>query len=74
MIEISEGPEGFKLATCEDGMTLRDYFAAHAPLTLEDALRGQTEITLKQALKRIAHLRYIYADGMLEAREQKTSL
>lgn len=63
------------------GMTLRDYFAAHAPQPSQEAIN--TEIRLDKArnpynephkprlrdqAEIIAHLRYEYADAMLAER------
>ena len=59
-------------------MSLRDYFAAHAPITLEDVLAvgGWRDATvLQEDVGRAAvfavwsGLRYEYADQMLEARK-----
>ena len=54
------------------GMTLRDYFAADAPISLEDAqndMYGQEGVTWEQVLTRLAQMRFAYADAMLCARE-----
>lgn len=42
----------------QDGMALRDYFAAHAPLGNEVSLED------------LCAFRYRYADAMMKAREQ----
>jgi len=44
-----------------DGMTLRDYFAGQALITLIDINNGENEAL-------IAHLSYCYADEMLKQR------
>lgn len=41
-----------------EGMSMRDYFAAHAPLQIDDARTWENE----------AELRYKYADAMLKER------
>lgn len=60
------------------GMTLRDYFAAHAPVTFAEALAACTGTmpalsdtdTRDFAWKVLASLRYEYADAMLLARKE----
>ena len=63
-----------------DGMSLRDYFAAHAP---EHSLQDLTNImeadqrsgSKRSPLEIVADLRYAYADAMIRARNsgnQKT--
>lgn len=44
-----------------EGMTLRDYFAVHAPIPLNDHRDWQQE----------AEIRYMYADAMLAEREKE---
>jgi hypothetical protein len=59
-----------------NGMTLRDYFAAHAPITLTDAVEFLDtyggEVTgpwpPQKVLRTLADLRVEYADAMLQAR------
>lgn len=60
------------------GMTLRDYFAAKAPITLSDVCRimGQDfsphkDDDLEVLLGTMAELRYEYADAMLKARDEE---
>jgi hypothetical protein len=58
----------------QDGMTLRDYFAADAPIYLVDAQQslaqdGQSEVTYAQLYMRLAKMRLAYADAMLKARQ-----
>ena len=58
------------------GMTLHDYFAAHAPITLTDAVEFLDtyggEVTgpwpPQKVLRTLADLRVEYADSMLQAR------
>lgn len=57
------------------GMSLRDYFAAHAPFTYQDAfdrldLEGECvgPWPVHRVMERLAELRMEYADAMLEAR------
>jgi len=60
-----------------EGMTLRDYFAAHAPITLTDAVEFLDtyggEVTgpwpPQEVLRTLADLRVEYANAMLKARE-----
>jgi len=57
------------------GMTLRDYFAAHAPITLQDAIWamqqiGETVKTGEELITFFAQLRLAYADAMLKEREK----
>lgn len=59
--------------TCE-GMTLREYFAAHAPITMSEAelaikAIGEVNYTGEQIMKMLCTLRWLYADTMLEARQ-----
>lgn len=56
------------------GMTLRDYFAAHFPLTLETYLIGVDKEKVKtwktaDALASFSAARFQYADEMLKARQ-----
>jgi hypothetical protein len=57
------------------GMTMRDYFAAHSPIRLEDALATQKHQRdakpAESALEYWVKLRYDYADQMLKARGAK---
>ncbi len=56
------------------GMTMRDYFAAHAPIDVADAneafyrAHGRNART-SEMLDTLAGLRSMYADAMLKARE-----
>lgn len=55
------------------GVTLRDYFAAHAPVTMSDAelaikAIGESNYTGEQLMKMLCSIRWLYADTMLEAR------
>lgn len=59
-----------------DGMTLRDYFAADAPIKLGDAIAVEyqaniphmSDAEILQVFATLARLRYQYADAMLEER------
>ena len=57
----------------ERGMGLRDYFSAHAPITLEDvradARNQNVTLTTRECMEWLARLRIIYADAMLKARQ-----
>ena len=54
-----------------DGMTLRDYFAAHAPECPDTWLsRYPMERGWRGEARAIADWRFEYADEMLKAREQ----
>jgi hypothetical protein len=56
----------FDLADNEHGMTLRDYFAAHAMMVLYHGYRDPDVFTKE----RFGKLAYEIADQMLKAREQ----
>lgn len=66
-----EAHVGFNLG--KPGMTLRDYFAAHAPIGVADANEafyrehGRNART-SEMLDVLARLRIVYADAMLKAR------
>lgn len=66
-----EAHVGFNLG--KPGMTLRDYFAAHAPIGVADANEafyrehGRNART-SEMLDVLARLRIAYADAMLKAR------
>ncbi len=54
------------------GMTLRDYFAAHCPMTLETYLMGVDKSKIQtwktaDALGSFANARYQYAQAMLKS-------
>jgi hypothetical protein len=56
----------------QDGMTLRDYFAATYPITLTEFLRGwklTNGTSTPEALEAYADIRVSYADAMLKARQ-----
>lgn len=67
------GEHGFKLTPSSSGMSLRDYFAAHAPFTLADAMEATkricTEATYEVAFRWLAQMRFHYADFMIKQRE-----
>ena len=54
-------------------MSLRDYYAAHAPIgwkDLLDMMGTPDDLTLEQIFDEWAVLRLAYADAMLKAREK----
>lgn len=66
--------ENFKLTQSGTGISMRDYFAAHAPITLEDAKKalvaiGEIDALGSEQLKLLADMRFSYADTMLKARQ-----
>lgn len=80
----SKAPGSYVAKGSESGMTLRDYLAAHAPVTCIDAnqsLRQQPDaarfatcdhdgaMPMPLIMKELVRLRYEYADAMLAARE-----
>lgn len=77
--EWSENQGGYvpKFYT-EGGMTLRDYFAAHAPITFDD-IRGimgssfdpSRDMDRLAIIAVLAHARAEYADAMIAARGAK---
>ena len=72
--EASEGHQDGPNTWQFPGMTLRDYFAAHAPIGVADAneafyrMNGRNPRT-SEMLDTLAGLRSRYADAMLKARE-----
>lgn len=57
-----------------NGMSLREYFAAHCPITLSEFLMGwklAKEAPTEVALARFAAFRFDYADAMLYERAKK---
>lgn len=71
--QSSDSGQHYVIYGGQPGMTLRDYFAAHAPLTFADAVehwRGKGESTsYEQVMKTLAAMRMAYADAMLRARQ-----
>lgn len=76
-ITAQQDPNGGMLTWNSDGITVRDYFAAHAPFTLEDARnywkRTATDYgghwpDMSVLLAVLAKLRGEYADTMLAER------
>ncbi len=56
------------------GMSLRDYFAAHCPITFSEFLQGWKrthEASTDEALERYAEFRFEYADAMLTAKRNR---
>lgn len=53
----------------EGKFSLRDYFAAHAPITLDDltASGNHHKFSKDMQMRMLAHERYMYADAMLKA-------
>lgn len=55
------------------GMSLRDYLAAHAPMSLQDAKTACLSKTVspptgQELVDMLAAMKYVYADAMLKAR------
>ena len=65
--EQSMNPDGLWNDTLDPGMSLRDYFAAHA--TDKDVMIGMEMMKLQGLLSTPAGARYAHADAMLEARK-----
>ena len=68
-----DGPANFD-SEDQSGMTLRDYFAAHAPIGVADANEAFYRTNSRnpresEMLDTLAVLRSRYADAMLKARE-----
>lgn len=63
-----------KYRQLEVGMTLRDYFAAHAPFVIEDILythdKDQSFNPREKHLELLAEMRYKYADAMIVERNK----
>lgn len=91
--EIKDGGPAFPqgqsigdISSVEGGMSLRDYFAAHAPVTCIDANQSLLQqpdaarfatcdhdgaMPMPLIIKELVRLRWEYADAMLAAREGK---
>lgn len=91
--EIKDGgpafPQGHQvdnISALEGGMSLRDYFATHAPVTCIDANQSLLQqpdaarfascdhdgaMPMPLIMKELVRLRWEYADAMLAAREGK---
>lgn len=58
----------------KQGMTLRDYFAAHFPITMSEIamLLNQTgkTATAEAMMEAMAAVRFAYSDAMIKAREK----
>lgn len=75
---MHEGPNGSLFTTHNQGMTLRDYLAAHAPITISDAkevfgdpdAKMVEEAVCAGVLMIYAMLRYQYADAMIKERKE----
>ena len=73
-VEVPLANGGVALVSPCDGMTLRDYFAAHAPIGVADANEAFYRTNSRnpresEMLDTLAVLRSRYADAMLKARE-----
>lgn len=54
------------------GMTLRAYFAAHAPITYADAIEKLGKVAGKyEAVRWLVEAKVIYADAMIAEMERK---
>jgi hypothetical protein len=65
--------KAFPNVTGQQGMDLRDYFAAHALTGAQiwDAvLNGQNSVLARDGVNRLAEVAYLIADAMMKAREQ----
>lgn len=51
-------------------VTLRDYFAAHAPWARANFLAEPTDEGIRRVAERMAKQAYAFADAMLEARKK----
>ena len=79
VIKESDGRTGAPI-NCDvfTGMTLRDYFAADAPISLtqaiaieyQAALPGLNEAERANVFETLARIRYEYADAMLKERSK----
>lgn len=70
---VSAGPDG-GLDSGTSGMSLRDFFATHAPPMPDDwasfrRLEVESQDDAEQELKLMAQWAYAYADSMLKARQ-----
>lgn len=59
---------------CWRGLSKREYYAARAPISLDDAREslssGHSEVTHAQLFRRLAQMRFAYADAMLKTGEK----
>lgn len=79
MTQKLDNPQAFPHVVPDDwrsvteGMTLRDYFAAHCPIGFETYLKGLSPAMIEKgitaALESYVTARFQYADAMLKARE-----
>ena len=74
-LPMSVGPSGdlYDATQTDPGMTLRDYFAIKAPVTMADAERTLKDedagfVSYGTLYKRLAQMQYFYADQMLKTR------
>ncbi len=73
--EYSTDPGGNLIEVPSRGMTLRDWFAAHCPLTFTELVNINTRLspellTNEYCFSELTRLSYIYADTMMEARKK----
>ena len=80
MTEKNNGGPAFPNGVCDsntgsyhivDGMSLRDYFAAKAMLGLLSNFDLGKDIMLNGKTVSVPQLAYMYADSMMQAREEK---
>lgn len=74
-LPMTVGPSGdlYDATQTDPGMGLRDYFAASSPIAMADAEKslaseGHNTVSHAQIYKRLAQMRYAYADAMLTER------
>lgn len=68
--EIESDKEGYKAYAHEDGMNLRDYFAAKAmQAQLDHAVVFSALVTDELTMMDVANVSYQWADAMMEARK-----
>ena len=87
MADTIDNPPAFAIpATCSPagdylhpdswGMSLRDYFAAHCPITFSEFVAGwnkTAQATTPETLAAFSRFRFLYADAMLAARTEATN-
>lgn len=71
-----ENPAAFPCVGTADGMTLRDYFAIHAPVTMADAERTLKDenagfVSYATIYKRLSQMQFAYADAMMVTRDKE---
>lgn len=68
--------QGRYLQYASDGMSLRDYFAAHSNLTIADAVNwlagiGNIKPTGLEIMQGLATMKFMYADSMIAERNKE---